>query len=362
VGHEPSVLTPAQGFPSDLTIGAWDSKPGLDVIVTNSRGLSYFSNDGSGHFTTDAYLNTVADVVAAGQLDSGPSLDLLTGEFTSTAIFTSFGDGVGGIETSDKQFFGAEGDGANFFVADVDGSGPSQDFVVTCTGTVSVVVTSGTEGPGVLDAYAAVGLYPGPADAVLARLGSEQWLVYSADNAINRSLVTYSTGPSTVTLGAALAMPIGGSPEQLDVGDFNEDGFDDIAVTLTGSGELNVLFGDGVGEGGFLAMPNAQRFLSLSIGNSASDQTQRDVKVGDLNGDGHADIAVSVQGLDAIAIFSGDGTGAFTGPHLVGTGPGSGPTRLALGRLNGDELDDVAVVGATSRKVIVLLSDPPPGG
>ncbi|HEY5375114.1 MAG TPA: VCBS repeat-containing protein, partial [Polyangiaceae bacterium] len=175
---------------------------------------------------------------------------------------------------------------------------------------------------------------------------------------IYRSLVTYSTGPSTVTLGTALAMPIGGTPAQLDVGDFNEDGFDDIAVTLMGSGDLNVLFGDGLGEGGFLPVVNADRFLTLSIGTSAADQTPRDVKVGDLNGDGHADIAVSVQGLDAIAIFSGDGKGAFTGPRLISTGAGSGPTRLALGRLNGDKLDDLAVVGATSRKVIVLLSDP----
>ena len=135
-------------------------------------------------------------------------------------------------------------------------------------------------------------------------------------------------------------------------------GFDDVAATLSGSGNLSVLFGDGTGTGGFAIVSGDDRFLTLTIGATDDHKTQRDVKVGDFNGDAHDDLAVSVQGLDAIAVFSGDGEGGFTGPDLVSTGADSGPTRLAVGDLNDDGVDDLVAVGAGSSKVIVVLSDP----
>lgn len=119
-----------------------------------------------------------------------------------------------------------------------------------------------------------------------------------------------------------------------------------------------MLFADGAGTGNFAVVEGTDRFLTLTIGSTDEAKTQRDVKVGDFNGDGHADIAVSVQALNAVAIFSGDGEGGFAEPELVSTGADSGPTRLAVGDLNADTVDDLAVVGAGSSKVILLLSTP----
>jgi hypothetical protein len=354
----PSPHTLVEGVPTDLAIGAWDAEDGLDVIVTSNLGLSYFSNE-AGSFTGDTYVTTAGTgtILGIGQLDSGASLDILLGQAPSGSgnSIINFGNGTGVVANSVSSYLSSEGVLINYFVADVAGSGASQDLVVTFGNSISLALTTGTEGEGFLGPVKAV-YPPAPQDAVVATLGSSQWLVYSTETNVTRQEMTYETG--SVTLGDPLATPAGGAAAQLDVGDFNEDGFDDVVATLTASSNASVLFGSGVGTGDFAVVIETDRFLTLSVGTTEAAKTQRDVKVGDFNGDGHADLAVSVEGLDAVAIFSGDGSGAFSEPELVSTGEASGPTRLAVGDLNDDGVDDLAVVGGTSQEIILLLSNP----
>lgn len=352
----PVPLTLVEGTPVDLAIGEWNGVEGLDVIVAANSGLAYFPNDSAGVFTTSTYVGASGVVLASGQLDTAAAhLDLVLGELNLGLSNVAFGDGAGVVARSESSYFNSEGVVHNYFVADIAGSPASDDIVVTFNNSISVVPTTGTEGEGFLGPV--VSRYPtSPQDAVLVKLGSAQWLVYSTETNVARQQVTYDLG--SITLGEPVATAVGGTASQLDVGDFDEDGFGDVAVTLSGSGDLNVLYGSGVGAGGFHEVTATNDFLTLTIGTSDEAKTQRDVKVGDFNGDGHADIAVSVQGLDSVAIFSGDGAGAFSGPKLVSTGVGSGPTRLAVGDLNDDGVADLAVVGAGSSKVIILLSDP----
>lgn len=356
---DPAPLSVVEGTPSDVAIGEWDGVEGLEVIVTSSVGLSYFPNESAGSFGAVKTVGTAGIVLGAGQLDTaGNHLDLLLGQASSSASIVEFGDGAGdqnGART-ENPFWGGEGQIFNYFVADVAGSPASQDVVVTCANTMTLAITSGPEGEGFAGPSATV--FPSTAeDGVLVKLGTAQFVVYSTGTELVRRQVTYDPGQS-VTLGEEITTAVGGSASQLDVGDFNGDGFGDLVVTRKDSGDVSVLFGSGVGVGGFAEVTATSDFLTLTIGTSAESKTQRDVKVGDFNGDGHADIAVSVQGLDSVAIFSGNGEGGFGEPKLVSTGVGSGPTRLAVGDLNDDGVDDLAVIGSASGKVIVLLTDP----
>jgi hypothetical protein len=352
---DPLPFVVGEGAPTDVAIGAWDAADGLDVLVASPTGLAYFSNHDSGGFTTSTTVGTAGAVLGAGQLDAGDHLDLLLGQANAGTSIVAFGDGAGAAPKIEPSGFNSEGVLFNYFVADVTGSGASEDVVVTFNNSISLVLTTGTEGEGFQGPIQSI-YPPTPQDSVLATLGSSQWLVYSTETNITRQLMTYDAG--AVTLGPPLATPAGGTASQLDVADFDEDGFDDVAATLTGSSNVSVLFADGVGTGDFTLVTDADHFLTLSTGAGAAAVTTRDVKAGDFNGDGHADLAVSVEGLDAVAIFSGDGKGAFSGPELVSTGAGSGPTRLAVGDLNGDAVDDLAVIGKTSSRVIIVLSTP----
>jgi len=354
---DPAPLTLIEGVPADLAIGDWDGAGGLDVVVASELGVTYFKNEGTGPGTESAITGLVSNtaVLAAGQFDAQTKLDLVFVPPTSGTSTVVFGDGAGQVGKTEVSSFNSEGTLYNYFVADIAGSGSSQDLVVTFNNSVNLVQTTGTEGEGFIAGSPQV-LWGAMSDGVMAKLGSSQWLIYSNAEGIHRNLMTYDAG--SVTLGQTLDTPAGGAAAQLDVGDFNEDGFGDVVATLTDQGALSVLFGDGVGAGDFAKVGDTNRFLSLTIGDSAEAKTARDVKVGDFNGDGHADIAVSVEALNAVAIFSGDGAGGFSEPKLVPTGDASGPTRLAVGDLNDDGVDDLAVVGGTSKKIIILLSDP----
>ena len=61
---------------------------------------------------------------------------------------------------------------------------------------------------------------------------------------------------------------------------------------------------------------------------------QATVAAGDLDGDGHADLAVALDGADAVAVFLGTGAGAFRRAADVPTG--AGPWKVLLSDLDGD--------------------------
>ncbi|MBI2495018.1 MAG: VCBS repeat-containing protein, partial [Candidatus Omnitrophica bacterium] len=139
--------------------------------------------------------------------------------------------------------------------------------------------------------------------------------------------------PAQSVVVGPLAMGLGGEPAGVGVGDFNRDGFGDVAVTLSRTNEVAILLGGG---GGTFATP--QR---IAVENSPSR-----LVIGDLNEDGHNDLAVANSGVNTVSILLGAGDGTFQpAPTLV---VGNNPEALALGRLNADTHLDLVVVNLTA--------------
>jgi hypothetical protein len=130
------------------------------------------------------------------------------------------------------------------------------------------------------------------------------------------------------------------APEGFALGDFNGDGNLDLAVTGSESNNVSVLLGNG--KGGF------------TLG-STFDTGPSPIGVvsGDFNGDGNLDLAVVNNGLDNISILLGNGDGTFG--TAVNFGAGQSPIYVVAGDFNGDGKLDLAVTNSGGNNVSILL-------
>jgi uncharacterized protein (TIGR03437 family) len=156
----------------------------------------------------------------------------------------------------------------------------------------------------------------------------------------------------TVLLGTGLgafkpgvSFPLTASPNAMAVGDFNRDGIPDLAIANTNENTVTILLGDG--SGSFKPGPNSP----IAVPGSPDA-----VAVGDFNGDGFLDLAIASRAGNSVTVLLGDPNGAFkteTGsPFPVGTSPSS----VAVGDFNGDNMPDLAVTNELDDTVTVLLN------
>jgi len=125
------------------------------------------------------------------------------------------------------------------------------------------------------------------------------------------------------------------------VGDFNGDGDSDLAVTNDFTKKVLILLGNG--DGTFAAAVDYP---------TGTDPEW--VATGDFDGDGDVDLAIADSGSTNVSILLGDGNGAFAAPATYSIG-GSGITSVAVGDFNGDGKDDVAATNPSLNRVEILL-------
>jgi hypothetical protein len=277
----------------------------------------------------------VPDLATANDTDFGTVTILLgNGDGTFTATATSPVTEVYAYSIAVGDF---NGDGIpDLAVANLCGDDPTCRSAGTVTillgngdGTFTATATSPATGNSPVSI--AVGDFNGDGILDLA----------VANNDSNSVTVLLGNGDGTFTA-TATSPATGQNPFSIAVGDFNGDGIPDLAVVnqcgnngpCAPNGTVTVLLGNGDGT-----------FTATAV-NPATGSQPRSIVAADFNGDGIPDLAVVNFGpygdpVGSVTILLGNGDGTFAATAAI---PTSGkPFYIAVGDLNGDGIPDLAV-------------------
>ena len=153
--------------------------------------------------------------------------------------------------------------------------------------------------------------------------------------------VTVLSGNGDGSFGAGVQIAVPGIPVDALIGDFNRDGYGDVAVPLASTDNLVIAMGSAGGLGSW---------TSYAVGDAPRYST-----LGDFNGDGRQDIAVANLLSDNISILLGRADGTFESARNFASGVGvHQPVAVDVNR---DGRQDLVVADYDAAKVLVHVAN-----
>ena len=333
--------------PKAIAAGDFNRDGKLDLVTANAGnndGVSFLAGNGAGSFAAATGAAGFSNgTLALGDFDDDSQADLVTGAPVAGIGDNIFrGDGSGGFaggtyaQTNLFVINVATGDFNRDGKPDVLSVGTRQvngqtigsiavNLNTTITATCSTTNFSHTAVPSSVNPF-------GMTTADFNHDGKLDYAV-AGDTDTNNLTVRFGNGNGTF---AAATRYTTSNSQDVVAGDFNGDGYADLAVANYQANNVSLLLNDRAG--GFPAIVN------LAVG----DTTPVKLIAADFNKDGKLDLATlngNSQGSPkTISILLGDGHGGFSPPRVFRTGGMDGLGSFVAADFNGDGNIDFACI------------------
>jgi hypothetical protein len=305
-----------------------DGIPDLAVVNALDNTVSVLLGHGDGTFAAAKNYSTGNSPysVAVGDFNGDGVPDLVVANHGDGTVSVLLGNGDGTFTTEPTIAGGTNP--TSVAVGDFNKDGILDLAVANASGgpgTVSILLGNGS---GTFQLAKAYSVGDAPFGIAVADFNGDGALdVVTANYGGNNVSVLLGNGDGTFQPQSTYPVATGGSNAYgVAAGDFNGDGFPDIAVAS--SANVSVLLNKGDGK--------FNSAVGYRAGNSAYS-----LAVADFNLDGSADLAVANNKGSNIGVLMGKGDGTFATPVNYAAGTVPGP--IAVGDFNGDGRPDLAV-------------------
>ncbi len=171
------------------------------------------------------------------------------------------------------------------------------------------------------------------------------------DDNVSIFLNTTATGATTPTFAPKVDFTTGSLPTSVSIGDINGDGLPDLAVTNSNDSTASILLNT-TATGA--TTPTFAPKVDFATGFNPYS-----VSIGNFNGDGKPDLAVTNRFDSTASIFlNTTATGATTPTFApkVDFATGSNPSSVSIGDINGDGKPDLAVANFVDDNASIFLN------
>ncbi|PYJ96746.1 MAG: VCBS repeat-containing protein [Verrucomicrobia bacterium] len=319
-----------------VTVADFNGDGKLDLAVAGYAGVSLLPGDGSGTFQTALNYGGEPHFAAVGDFNGDGKADLVVADNDPDNVRVLLGNGDGTFRASAYYWTGKYP--GSIAVDDLNADGKA-DLAVANSGGISVLLGKGD------GTFRSAVNYAAGTNPQSVTVGH-----FNGDGRPDLAVANLESGNVSVLLGngdgtfpAVANYKVGGLPRAVAVGDFNKDGEADLAVATEAG--VPVILGNG--DGSF------QAAVDYGPIDYESGQGPYSVAVDDFNGDGNADLLVrNVLAADwtdivTVSLLLGKGDGAFQRPVKLDLGsspdPGASPGLVAVGDFNGDGKPDLAI-------------------
>jgi hypothetical protein len=306
-GFEIKTINVGRGAGS-IEVGDFNNDSFPDIAIANAEdsSITILLGDGKGNFTNAAgspfSSNRSPNDIAIADFNRDGNLDLGIANTEISELTILLGNGKGQFQQAEKS-----------------------PFVVHSKPHTHGIAIADFNGDGILD------------------LATDSW-------GINNVLIIFGDGK--MNFNNETFYKVGNRPYQrLRSGDFNKDGKPDIVTTNLEGNNATVLLGEGNGK-----------FHEAEGSPFTCGVAPFGVAVDDVNGDGNPDLAIvnsptitsEIKGEDGLWILLGDGAGKFSSLPGSPFKTGRSPSRVAIGDLNGDGINDIAVTNYNDKSITIF--------